>query len=207
MRIIQPMSLPAQLPLEEEDNPFSLRLILPRTPCGVVVVMAAGGWTAWGRDAVVESLLDRGLAALQVLPGTRLGQEPDGSGDLRRISAQWICTMAAQLARQIGTGLPLGVLGGNWGASLALEAAADCPQVRAAVVMDAGLDIAEPNLEAVEAPTLFIAPGPEEGGDPEFYQAVAGAMRSRSQVASSSKPGEMAASWFMEHFRPAAGEN
>ena len=138
----------------------------------VVVIHEIAGLTTWVR-AVADQLAAEGFIAVapDLLTGKRLPMSPDSLGGTPEgldSARALIATLDdGQVRRRIsaagsfGTGLPAatgrwGVLGFRWGGSMALETAANEPDLGAAVSFYGGVARGEADLTGVRAPTLTL---------------------------------------------------
>lgn len=135
----------------------------------------------------------------------RLGQRVGAAAD-------WVTTRA-----DIGR-LPIGCFGASTGAAAALIAAADRPQVIAAVVSRGGRpDLAGEALARVKAPTLLIVGGRDEPVielnrqamrqmyAPVTLEIVPGATHLFEEPGALERVSELAAAWFVRHMGMPAG--
>lgn len=159
-----------QIPLELASAPGAVlegHLAIPPGPKGIVVLVSGSGSNRRStRNRLVAKALDReGFATLLVdlltteeaLTDARM---PHRRFDTDLLSARLLkATVWARSQTQLMS-LPLGYVAAGTGAAAALVAAAARPDAVQAVVSRGGrLDLAEPSLADVRAPTLLLVGG------------------------------------------------
>jgi len=190
-------------------------LLLPAAPRGIVVFAHGSGSSRHSprNVAVARLLADAGLAAL-------LFDLLDGSEALDRRRVFDIPLLGDRLvgairwvrARPGLGGLQVGCFGASTGAAAALWAAAELPDVVAAVVSRGGRpDLAAPRLGDVVAPTLLIVGARDEDvlqhnrrarrelGGPCELVVVPGATHLFEEPGALESVGRRARRWFVDH--------
>jgi pimeloyl-ACP methyl ester carboxylesterase len=114
---------------------------------------------------VAEELRDGGLATLLIDLLTPEEKEIDRRTrrirfDIERLAERVVGAIDCLLEQSETKGLKIGIFGSSTGAAAALIATSERPDAARAVVSRGGrVDMAEPVLDEVEAPTLFIVGG------------------------------------------------
>jgi len=189
-------------------------LNLPPRPIGIVVSADThdGPGMAERQAALVTAMAHKGLATLLFNPLTPAElQERQGVLDMPRLSSRIAQALAWLADRPELNKLPIGLLGVNQGASVALHAAACLPRRVFALVTHGGRpDLAGARLRQVQAPTLLML-GSEDLGLLELgryaardlpgtrqVEVIAGAAPPQGQLLSD-LAAAMAGRWFAQH--------
>lgn len=138
-------------------------LVVPPRPVGVVAFAhGGGGGRASPRDRrVAAELRDAGIATLLMAPRDHEEEWVGaGGGDVALLARRLADAIDWLRDAPVVGGLPIGLHGAGIAAAAALLAAAESPQLVAAVVSRGGRpDLAGEALDRVRAPTLLIVGG------------------------------------------------
>ena len=181
-------------------------LSVPREATGVVLFAHGSGSSRHSprNRFVAAELQQAGLGTLLIDLLSAEEERVDArTGELRfdiGLLARRVVAATDWLARQAAaTGLPIGCFGASTGAAAALVAAAERPDVVAAVVSRGGRpDLAGDALGRVRAPTLLIV-----GGNDEVVLdlIVPGATHLFPEPGKLERVAELARDWFTRHLR------
>lgn len=187
-------------------------LTLPPRPIGIVVSADAhdGPGLASRQTGLVSTMAHNGLGTLLFSPLTPVElQGRQRVLDMPLLSSR-IAQVLAWLADRPELGaLPVGLLGANQGACVALHAAACVPQRVFALVTHGGRpDLAGARLREVQAPTLLIM-GNDDTGVLELGRHAARELPGTRQIEVmaggrqlSDAAATLASRWFMQHLPP-----
>jgi putative phosphoribosyl transferase len=145
-------------------------LYVPSRATGLIIFAHGSGSSRFSarNRAVATSLHRRNFGTLLLDLLTREEDASDASGgefrfDINRLSERMIAATDWAVARDDLSAMPIGYFGASTGAAAALVAAAERPQLAAAVVSRGGRpDLAGDALAAVTSPTLLIVGGRDE---------------------------------------------
>jgi dienelactone hydrolase len=197
-------------------------LVLPEDPHGIVVFAHGSGSSRHSprNRFVARSLQDAGMATLLFDLLTREEETVDAqTAHLRfdiELLAERLTAATRWLMRQRETAdLKIGYFGASTGAGAALVAAAQLPDIVAAVVSRGGRpDLAGPALPVVRAPTLLIVGGDDGpvirmnrealdqlGGAEKQLKIIPGASHLFEEPGTLEEAARLASDWFVRHLR------
>jgi putative phosphoribosyl transferase len=183
-------------------------LIVPDRACGMVVFAHGSGSSRHSpRNRFVARILqEAGLSTLLMDLMT-----PEEDAELR-FDISFLAERLVASTDWLKSDLPVGYFGASTGAAAALVAAARRRDIYAVVSRGGRPDLAEPELAAVEAPTLLIVGGEDHGvielnrqaflklgAKQKRIEVVPGAMHLFEEPGAIEQVAELARDWFVEH--------
>jgi dienelactone hydrolase len=211
-----------QIPIEAAALDADLRI--PPQARGLVIFAHGSGSSRFSRRnrQVADFLGEQGFATLLVDLLTPREDDVDQRTreyrfDISRLGKRVVAAVDWAGSRADVQTLPIGCFGASTGAAAALIAAAERPQVVAAVVSRGGRpDLTGPSLSRVKAPTLLIVGGDDEPvidmnreamaqmRAPVELEIVPGATHLFEEPGTLEEVARLAAAWFLRYLRGAA---
>lgn len=223
-RVTQESAAPVQIALE--DLALHGDLLVPKQALGLVIFVHGSGSSRFSpRNRYVAGELNRarlGTLLLDLLTEEehRIDSETmQFRFDIPLLSTRTTLVVSWALRQPETSQLPIGLFGASTGAAAALITAATMKDRIAAVVSRGGRpDLAEDVLNKVECPTLLIVGGDDETvlalnqgamelmRCPKKLHIVPGATHLFEETGALEEVATVAAEWFVQNLRPAAGK-
>ncbi|HUL02147.1 MAG TPA: hypothetical protein VLV16_02820 [Gemmatimonadales bacterium] len=194
-------------------------IAFPRDPVGVVLLAHATNGNRYNQvdNFLARRLRDAGIATMQLdLLNPAEAADPSASEDVHLLAHRILSATAWLEHLPECAWLPIAYHGATMGAAAALIAAADAGRrVRAVVVRNGRIDLAEDALPRVKAPTLFVvrnvverllektyAALPRLGGDKELA-IIAGVAPLLEEPKALDQLAWLVTGWYSRYFAPA----